>query len=69
MSEVTKILGNNQVSLASVLQKHRLSSVVPLDLITHPVKEKYLNKSIKQLKELKNVKSIESIIRVVEDLN
>lgn len=69
MSEVTKILGNNQVSLASVLQKHRLSPVVPLDLITHPVKEKYLNKSLKQLKELENVKSIESIIRVVEDLN
>lgn len=68
MSEVTEILGNNQVSLASVLQKHRLSPVVPLDLITHPVKEKYLNKSLKQLKELENVKSIESIIRVVEEL-
>lgn len=69
MAEVTKILGNNQVSLASVLQKHRLSPVVPLDLITHPVKEKDLNRSLKQLKELDNVKSIESIIRVVEDLN
>lgn len=68
MSEVTEILGNNQVSLASVLQKHRLNPVVPLDLITHPVKEKNINKSIKQLKELKNVKSIESLIRVVDDL-
>ena len=67
MSQVTKILGDNQVSLASVLQKHRLTPVVPLVLITHPVKEKYLNKSINELKELENVKSIESVIRVIEN--
>jgi homoserine dehydrogenase len=67
MSEVTGILGKNKVSLASVLQKHRLTPVVPLVLITHPVQEKNLNKSLKELKTLKNVKSIENVIRVVED--
>ncbi len=67
MSEVTEILGNNQVSLASVLQKHRLSPVVPLDLVTHPVREENLNNSLKELKTLNNVKSIESVIRVIED--
>ena len=67
MSEVTGILGKNQVSLASVLQKHRLTPVVPLVLITHPVQEKNLNKSLKELKTLKNVKSIENVIRVIED--
>ncbi|HKL12751.1 MAG TPA: homoserine dehydrogenase [Halanaerobiales bacterium] len=67
MSEVTGILGKNQVSLASVLQKHRLTPVVPLVLVTHPVKEKNLNNSLEELRALKNVKSIESVIRVVED--
>jgi len=67
MSEVTGILGKNKVSLASVLQKHRLTPVVPLDLVTHPVKEKNLNNSLAELKSLKNVKSIESVIRVIED--
>ncbi len=67
MSEVTGILGKNQVSLASVLQKHRLTPVVPLVLITHPVLEENLNNALKELKTLKNVKSIENVIRVVED--
>ena len=66
MSEVTGVLGKNQVSLASVLQKHRLTPIVPLDLVTHPIREENLNKSIKELKTLNNVKSIKSVIRIIE---
>jgi len=66
MAQVTKILGDNRVSLASVLQKNRLTPVVPLVLITHPVKEKYINKSMIELKNLDNVKSIESLVRVID---
>ncbi len=67
MARVAKILGDNQVSLASVLQKHRLTEVVPLVLITHPVKEKYLNKSLRELKDLEDVIEIASKIRVEGD--
>jgi len=66
MAQVTKILGDNQVSLASVLQKNRLTPVVPLVLITHPVKEKHINKSIIELKNLDDVKSVESLVRVID---
>jgi homoserine dehydrogenase len=64
MSRVTGVLGENQVSLAAVLQKNRLASIVPLVLITHPVKEKYMNKSLEELEGLDEVVSINSIIRV-----
>ncbi len=66
MSRVTKILGDNRVSLASVLQKHRLTPVVPLILITHPVKEKYINQSLEELRQLDDVITINNIIRVEE---
>ena len=67
MAKVTKVLGDRKVSLASVLQKHRLNEVVPLVLITHPVKEKYVNDSLKKLKELEDVIEINSVIRVEEE--
>ncbi|MFW5976423.1 MAG: homoserine dehydrogenase [Bacillota bacterium] len=69
MAKVTKVLGDRKVSLASVLQKHRLSKVVPLVLITHPVKEKYLNDSLKELKQLDDVLEINSVIRVEKETN
>ncbi|MFW6256716.1 MAG: homoserine dehydrogenase, partial [Bacillota bacterium] len=67
MAQVTKVLGDNHVSLASVLQKHRLSPVVPLVLITHPVKEKHLNQSLSELKNIDDVIEINSVIRVQEE--
>ncbi|MCC3143971.1 homoserine dehydrogenase [Halanaerobium sp. Z-7514] len=64
MAKIAKIFGDNNVSLASVLQKQRLNPVVPLVLITHSVKEKYLYRSIDQIKELEDVRDINSVIRV-----
>ncbi|ACL69559.1 homoserine dehydrogenase [Halothermothrix orenii] len=67
LAQITKVLGDNKVSLASVLQKHRLTTVVPLVLITHPVKEQFINKSLKELKKIEDVVSIDSLIRVEEE--
>ncbi len=67
MARVTRVFGDRKVSLASVLQKHRLSKIVPLVLITHPVKEKYINSSLSELKALDDVIDINSVIRVVEE--
>ncbi|MFW6035692.1 MAG: homoserine dehydrogenase [Halothermotrichaceae bacterium] len=67
LAQITKILGDNDVSLASVIQKHRLKPVVPIVLITHSVVEKNINKSLELIKQLEDVISIKNIIRV-EDL-
>lgn len=68
MSKVTGILGDNDVSLASVLQRHRLTPVVPLILITHPVLEKNMNNSLRELKQLDDVINVNSVIRVEDEL-
>ncbi|MFP4016999.1 MAG: homoserine dehydrogenase, partial [Halanaerobiales bacterium] len=67
LAKITKILGDNQVSLASVIQKHRRSPVVPLVLVTHKVKEEDIQNSITELENLDEVIEINNLIRV-EDL-
>ncbi len=69
MAKVTRVLGDHQVSLASVLQKHRRSAVVPLVLITHPVREEFLMRSISELEKIEDVIEINSVIRVQEEKN
>ncbi len=51
-AKIAKVLGDNNVSIASVIQKHRLTPpVVPIFLRTHPVKEKYMNQAADELKK------------------
>ena len=64
LAQITKVLGDNKVSLASVIQKHKLTPVVPIILVTHRVKEEAVNKSIKMLKQLPDVIAINNLIRV-----
>jgi homoserine dehydrogenase len=66
LAKITKVFGENQVSLASVIQKHRLAPVVPIVMVTHQVKEEYMSNSIKQLQELDEVIKINNLIRVEE---
>lgn len=68
LASITKVLGDNGVSLASVLQKHRLSPIVPLVLITHPVKERNMKNSLKEMEGIEEVLSINSVIRVEEEM-
>jgi len=67
-AKIAKAFGDNEVSIASVIQKHRLNPVVPIFLQTHPIKEKKLKKAIDSLKKLDDVIEIKNIIRV-EDFN
>jgi len=66
LAQITKVFGDNLVSLASVIQKHRLTPVVPIVLITHRVKEEYMKKALKELEELNDVITINNLIRVEE---
>lgn len=66
LARIAEVLGRNQVSLASVIQKHRYAPVVPIVLVTHQVKEENLQKSIAEFKNLGEVIAINNIIRVEE---
>lgn len=68
MAHIAKIFGDNNVSLASVLQKQKDNPVVPLVFITHHVKEKDLKESLNEIKELDDVIEINSVIRVENDI-
>jgi len=63
-AKIAKVFGDNEVSIASVIQKHRLNPVVPIFLQTHLIKERKLKKAIDSLNELEDVIEIKNIIRV-----
>jgi len=63
-AKIAKVFGDNEVSIASVIQKHRLNPVVPIFLQTHLIKEKKLKKAIDSLNELEDVIEIKNVIRV-----
>ncbi|PNR95849.1 homoserine dehydrogenase [Petrotoga sp. 9PWA.NaAc.5.4] len=63
-AKIATAFGDNKVSIASVIQKHRLTPVVPIFLLTHPVAERYMKKAVETLKTLEDVIEINNIIRV-----
>lgn len=64
LGEVTSLLGNQHVSLESVIQHGRSNSTVPLVLVTHEVKEGNLNTALDKIMALDDVKEVASLIRV-----
>ncbi len=68
MAQIAKVFGDNNVSLASVLQRQKLNPVVPLVLITHSVKEKDLYNSLEEIENLEDVIEVSSVIRVENNL-
>jgi homoserine dehydrogenase len=63
LEPVTSIFGNNEVSLASVLQKTG-GEEAQLILITHQVKEENLRDSLAVIEGMSIVKEINNLIRV-----
>lgn len=57
-------LGDKDVSLASVLQKHTDSNKAEIVLITHTVQEKNLQEALETIKHLSSVYDVSNIIRV-----
>ncbi|MDY7019374.1 MAG: homoserine dehydrogenase, partial [Chloroflexota bacterium] len=53
LAQITRILGNHSISLASVIQKESaLAEVVPLVMTTHEVKEKDLRAALQKVDQL-----------------
>ena len=65
LSEITTILGKNNVSLRSVIQKgDEEEGFVTIVLVTHGTMEGEINKSVGEIKNLSGVNNIDNIIRI-----
>lgn len=66
LASIAFVLGNNDVSLASVIQKHTTGQAAEIVLVTHKVLEQNLQDALKIIKELSSVNDIANVIRVEE---
>lgn len=64
LASIAGILGKYDVSIASVIQKNRSRTSVPLVFVTHKASEKSVRKAIEEIEKLLEVEKIESVIRV-----
>lgn len=65
LSQITALLGENSVSLRSVIQKgDEEDGLVTIVLITHKTYEKQFMDSMREVKQLRGVKAINNIIRI-----
>lgn len=71
LAKISKILAQNNISIASVTQKEVSSSArtkfVPIIMLTHKAQEGSLRKAVKKIDELSVIKSPTQVIRI-EDL-
>ena len=63
LSKITKVLGDSDVSLHSVMQKGQVGSVATIIFVTHEAKELYVKKALEEIQE-KNLAEVCSLIRV-----
>lgn len=65
LSEITTILGRNNVSLRSVIQKgDEEDGLVTIVLVTHKTVEGEFNAAVEEIKKLNGVNNIDNIIRI-----
>ncbi len=69
LSVISKILGDNNISIASVIQKEVMPhEFVPLVMVTHHAKERDLMRAVAEINSLNVVKGSGAVIRIVDDL-
>ena len=66
LSQISKVLGNNSISISSVIQKESdlATQTATIVIMTYPAKEKGMQKALKQLKQLPEVNEVSNFIRV-----
>ncbi len=66
MARVAKILGDNNISIATVVQKERRSvgDVVPIVMLTHEALERDINRALKEIDKLEVIKGKSVLIRM-----
>jgi homoserine dehydrogenase len=68
LSQISKVLGDNSISISSVIQKESdlIGQTAIIVIMTYPASEKRMQKALKQLKELQEVNEVSNFIRVEE---
>jgi homoserine dehydrogenase len=65
LSKVSGILGNNQISIASVIQKGRqVGGAVPIVMITHEARESDVRSALEEIDRLEDVQAPTRLIRI-----
>ena len=68
LSKISGILGDNEISIASVIQKgRRIKGAVPIVMMTHEAKEKNVRQALQQINKLDIIQAKTTLIRVEED--
>jgi homoserine dehydrogenase len=68
LSKISGILGDNEISIASVIQKgRRIKGAVPIVMMTHEAKEKNIRQALQQINKLDVIQAKTTLIRVEED--
>jgi homoserine dehydrogenase len=69
LSKISGILGKNQISIASVIQKGRqIKGAVPLVMMTHEAREKNVIRALKEIDQLHVIHGKTVLIRVENEL-
>lgn len=68
LAQISKILGDNSISISSVIQKESdlAAQTAIIVIMTYPAKEKGMQKALKQLKQLPEVNQVSNFVRVEE---
>ncbi|MDD5082575.1 MAG: homoserine dehydrogenase [Dehalococcoidales bacterium] len=66
LAQITRVLGEHKISIASVIQKETDTSAKTAELIimTHPSREKEVQQALKEMVQLEVVKRIDNFVRV-----
>jgi homoserine dehydrogenase len=66
LAQMTKVLGNHQISLASIIQKDAdlQAETAEIVITTHPAQEGAMQKATKELQELQGVTKFNNLIRI-----
>jgi homoserine dehydrogenase len=66
LSQISRVLGDNSISISSVIQKESdlAAQTAILVIMTHPAEEKGVQKALKQLRQLPVVNEVSNFIRV-----
>lgn len=70
LSKISGVLGENNISIASVIQKERKqddAGSVPIVMMTHESKEKNVQKALKEIDRLDIVRGKTILIRIEDD--
>ncbi|MDL1956032.1 MAG: homoserine dehydrogenase [Candidatus Desulfofervidus auxilii] len=69
LSKISGVLGNNDISISSVVQKGReINGKVPIVMLTHEAKEANVKKALKEIEKLEVVKAKPIFIRIEDEL-